>query len=156
MPTPRYLLTTVSKRLLKIVRIMMKFAFRIVKDLEAGTLLDDYSEEEYPLPSALKERIKKNAINLQHSSLMERYLYILTQHDRIDKLINSYMNAFINHGHLYTDVDFLEWGITCCVISAKLYEKNFTEDPDIAIETVRGISSMHNKYDVFRKIGCDI
>lgn len=151
-----YLQTEQSKRVLRIIRIIMQFTHRIVRDLDDGimsyadgTSTDDYSE--FPLPNELKSYMIKTLIALKPSYLVDVYLSVLTKPDRIDTLIDAFMKAFIAQGHLYTDADFVLYTIMCCLISVELYKRGFREAKDIAVETVRGLCSLHNKYDSFRK-----
>lgn len=153
-----YLQTEQSKRALRIIRIMMQFTHRIVRDLDDGvmsytdgTSTDDYSE--FPLPIELKGYMIKNLIALKPSYLVQVYLSVLSKPDRVDTLIDAFMKAFIAQGHLYTEGDFVLYTIMCSLISVELYKRGFREAKEIAIETVRGLCSLHNKCDSFRKFG---
>ena len=52
----------------------MSFAYKLVKNLEAGTLIDEYSDQEFFLPNALKERNIQNIIHLRSSPMMEHFV----------------------------------------------------------------------------------
>lgn len=156
----QYLQTEQRKRLLRILNVIMHFTHRVVIDLDDGVIdadgstLIDYSE--FDIPDGLKDYIIKNVIVVRPSYLIKAYLSVLCTPNRIDTLIDAFTNAFKNYGHLYTDLDFMLYTIMCSLISVELYDRGFREAKDIAVETIRGICSQHNKYDAFRKFGCVI
>lgn len=157
-----YLYTKQSKRLLRIVKIIMHFTHRIVIDLDHrvimsyadGIPLVDYSD--FPIPNELKYYIIKNVIALRPTSLIETYLSVLCIPNRTDTLIDAFIDTFNNYGHRYTDLDFMLWTIMCCLISVELYERDFREAKGLTVLIIRGICAKYNRYDAFRKFGCMI
>lgn len=157
----QYLQTKQSKVLLRILKIIVHFTHRTVVDLDHGVMsnvddipLVDYSD--FPIPNELKYYIIKNVIELRLSSLIETYLSVLCIPNRTDTLMDAFANAYKNYGHWYTDLDFMLWTITCCLISVELYERDFREAKHLTVLIIREICSKYNRYDTFRKFGCMI
>lgn len=140
--------------LLQTIKIIMEFVKRFHRDFLLGVTSFEYNQEEFPLPSELKDLITDSVIQLEGSYLIHVYLSILSKPNRTDKLIEAYMNSFARVANNITDLNFIEWTIMCCLVSVVLHDNGFIAAPTIAVETIRGMCVLYERQDAFKMFGC--
>ena len=136
------------------IRMIMNFTQKVYRDFRKGNKSVVYTREEFPLRNTLKDLIKDTIVQVEDSYLLQAYLTILSQPNRIDILIVAFMRTFINKVHNISDLNVMRWAIICCLISIVLYDNGFKEAPSIAVETVRGMCCVYHKYHAFINFGC--
>lgn len=142
--------------LLQTIKIIMEFVKRFHRDFQLGLTSFEYSPQEFPLPTALKDLITDSVVQLEGSYLIHVYLSILPKPNRTDKLIEAFMNSFARVSHNITDLNFVEWTIMCCLVSVVLHDNGFRAAPTIAVETIRGMCVLHERQNAFRSFGCRV
>lgn len=138
------------------IRHIMKFVNRCHKDFKQGGLLTEYSQQEFPLPNALKDLITDSVIQLEDAYFQSVYLSILTKPNPADTFIEDLINSFSRVSDNMTDVNFMEWAVMCCLVSIVLYDNGFRAAPIIAMETIRDICVLEKRQNAFRIFGYNV
>lgn len=138
------------------IRHIMRFVVRCHKNFIQGITETEYSQEEFPLPDALKDLIKNSVIQLEDRYFLRVYLSILETPNPSDKFIEALMNSFTRVSDNMTDVNFVEWTVMCCLVSIVLYNKGFKTAPNIAMTTVREVCTVNERQNAFRIFGYNV
>lgn len=138
------------------IRHIMKFVNRCHKDFKQGGLLTEYSQQEFPLPNALKDLISDSVIQLEDAFFLHVYLSILEKPNPTDKLIKALMHSYYRLSNNMTDVNFVEWTVMGCLVSIVLYDNGFETAPGIAMVTIREICDFFGRQNAFRIFGYDV
>lgn len=147
---------TCNKRPLQAIAVILNFVRQFHSDYQAGNALTGYSQEEFPLPASLSKVVMNILLDLENSVRLEWFLTLLRKRNRIDHLIDFYMNSFSEKDYNGTESGFIIWTIMCCFVSTVLHEMGFREALFVAIETINGMCFTYKRYGAFRMYGIEI
>lgn len=144
-------------RLLSVIQKLMDFTLQIYKDDQENLSNEERNHEQFPLPDIMKFVVKYVVDQLKNSYVISEYLAELHHPNRTERLFNYLRYSFGVCERDSINTSFIEWSsMTCLIASACVYKGGFEDAINIAVQVIYEICVRTNKYDEFRKLGCDI
>lgn len=144
-------------RALSVIQKLMDFALQIYKDSQTNSPDAEKTQEQFPLPNFMKFVVKYVVDQLKNSDVITDYLTELHHPNRTERFFNYLRCSFDICERDSINTSFIEWSsMTCLIAAACFYKGGFEDAINIAVQVIYEICVRTNKYDEFRKLGCDI